>query len=165
MARADVPRGCTDAQADALVAFAARLRDGVRRASTRGDDRGAARRLNALLLESGARPQLDRLPGGDGWHVHFHGSDDSLATGWAAGCATGLALALGSDLAGRLGRLRGAAVRPGLRGHLPQRQPPVLLDGLPEPREGGRVPRPAGEVLGRSARLAPWALGRTCGDL
>ena len=35
--------------------------------------------------------------------MHFHGTDDSLATGWAAGCATGLALALGSDLAGRLG--------------------------------------------------------------
>ena len=69
----------------------------------RDDARGAVRRLNALMRETGARPQLDRLPGGDGWHVHFHGPDDSLATGWAAGCATGLALALGSDLAGRLG--------------------------------------------------------------
>ena len=58
--------------------------------------------LNALLKRTGARPQLDPLDAG-GWHVHFHGSTDALATGWAAGCATGLALAIGSDLAGRLG--------------------------------------------------------------
>jgi predicted RNA-binding Zn ribbon-like protein len=37
------------------------------------------------------------------WNLHFHGADDTLANGWAAGCASGLALALGSDLAGRLG--------------------------------------------------------------
>lgn len=90
-------------QADELIAFAARLRsvfDGVRR----GDERDAVRILNALMLEAGARPRLDRLSDRqDGWHVHFHGADDSLATGWAAGCATGLALAIGSDLAGRLG--------------------------------------------------------------
>ena len=90
-----------DEQADALLACAVRLR-GVFERVARGDERGAVRLLNALLLETGARPQLDRLPGG-GWHVHFHGSDDSLATGWSAGCATGLALAIGSDLAGRLG--------------------------------------------------------------
>ena len=34
--------------------------------------------------------------------MHFQGADDPLANGWAAGCASGLALALGSDLAGRL---------------------------------------------------------------
>jgi len=34
--------------------------------------------------------------------LHFHGADDTLADGWAAGCASGLALAIGSDLAGRL---------------------------------------------------------------
>jgi predicted RNA-binding Zn ribbon-like protein len=92
----------TEEQADALVAFAAELR-GVFDRVGRGDERGAARRLNVLLLGTGARPQLDRRPDGEGWHVHFHGADDSLATGWAAGCATGLALAIGSDLAGRLG--------------------------------------------------------------
>jgi predicted RNA-binding Zn ribbon-like protein len=62
----------------------------------------AAGILNDLLMTTGARPQLDPLPEG-GWHVHFHGSDDTLATGWVAGCATGLALAIGSNLAGRLG--------------------------------------------------------------
>lgn len=67
-----------------------------------GEPAEAAARVNLMLRETGARPQLDPLPGG-GWHVHFHGYDDTLATGWSAGCATGLALALGSDLAGRLG--------------------------------------------------------------
>jgi predicted RNA-binding Zn ribbon-like protein len=58
--------------------------------------------VNELMSKAGARPQLDPLPEG-GWHVHFHGMDDTLATGWTAGCATGLALAIGSNLAGRLG--------------------------------------------------------------
>lgn len=63
----------------------------------------AAAVVNELMAATGARPQLDPVPDGDGWHVHFHGRDDSLAVGWAAGCATGLALAIGSGLAGRLG--------------------------------------------------------------
>ncbi|MFE5330336.1 CGNR zinc finger domain-containing protein [Embleya sp. NPDC056575] len=62
----------------------------------------AARVLNTLLLDTGARPQLDRVPG-EPWQVHFHGADDSYAIGWSAGCATGLAMALGGDYAGRLG--------------------------------------------------------------
>ncbi|MEU6663099.1 CGNR zinc finger domain-containing protein [Streptomyces sp. NPDC046821] len=62
----------------------------------------AAPALNSLLRETGARPQLDRTPG-EPWQVHFHGSDDSYAIGWIAGCATGLAMALGGDYAGRLG--------------------------------------------------------------
>ncbi|MFI6315996.1 CGNR zinc finger domain-containing protein [Nonomuraea sp. NPDC050556] len=62
----------------------------------------AAELVNALLLDTGARPQLDRAPG-EPWQLHFHGADDSLAVGWTAGCATALALAVGSALAGRLG--------------------------------------------------------------
>jgi len=62
----------------------------------------AARMLNAMLAETGARPQLDRHDG-EPWHLHFHGSDDSLAQGWAAGCATGLAVVLGTDMYKRLG--------------------------------------------------------------
>ena len=91
----------TTRQATALAAYAAQMRK-VFEAVERGDLTEAARVLNALLKRTGARPQLDPLAEG-GWHVHFHGSTDALATGWAAGCATGLALALGSDLAGRLG--------------------------------------------------------------
>ena len=88
-------------QAKALADDAARMRK-VFEATDRGDLATAARELNGMLARTGARPQLDPLPEG-GWHVHFHGFDDSLATGWVAGCATGLALAIGSDLAGRLG--------------------------------------------------------------
>jgi predicted RNA-binding Zn ribbon-like protein len=62
----------------------------------------AAGMVNVLLRSAGSRPQLDRVPG-EPWQVHFHGTDDSLALGWSAGCATALALAVGSNLAGRLG--------------------------------------------------------------
>lgn len=88
-------------EADALAELATELRVAFE-AAHEGDLARAAATVNALLAATGARPQLDPLPGG-GWHVHFHGTDDTLATGWAAGCATGLALALGSTLAGRLG--------------------------------------------------------------
>ncbi|HET6699430.1 MAG TPA: CGNR zinc finger domain-containing protein [Nocardioidaceae bacterium] len=91
----------TRADAAALAAHAATMR-GVFESAHRGDVAAAAAVLNELLVHTGARPQLDTLPGG-AWHVHFHGTDDGLATGWAAGCATGLALAIGSNLAGRLG--------------------------------------------------------------
>jgi predicted RNA-binding Zn ribbon-like protein len=66
-----------------------------------GDLDRAADEVNALLLDTNARPQLDKRD--KGWSLHFHGPDDGLVNGWAAGCAAGLALALGSDLAGRLG--------------------------------------------------------------
>jgi predicted RNA-binding Zn ribbon-like protein len=69
-------------------------------AARRLDD--AAARVNALLARTGARPQLDRHDD-EPWHLHFHGAEDSLATGWSAGCATGLAVVLGSELHGRLG--------------------------------------------------------------
>jgi predicted RNA-binding Zn ribbon-like protein len=62
----------------------------------------AAEQINGLLAESGARPMLDKHDD-EPWHLHFHGATDSLTTGWMAGCATGLAVVLGSDLYGRLG--------------------------------------------------------------
>lgn len=62
----------------------------------------AARQVNGLLAETGARPLLDKHDD-EPWHLHFHGATDSLTTGWMAGCATGLAIVLGSDLYGRLG--------------------------------------------------------------
>lgn len=62
----------------------------------------AAEQVNGLLADTGARPMLDKHDG-EPWHLHFHGATDTLTTGWKAGCATGLAIVLGSDLYGRLG--------------------------------------------------------------
>jgi len=62
----------------------------------------AARLVNEMLASTGARPRLDRHDG-EPWHLHFHGAEDSLVTAWAAGCATGLAVVLGSDQQSRLG--------------------------------------------------------------
>jgi hypothetical protein len=62
----------------------------------------AAREVNALLASTGARPLLNKHDG-EPWHLHFHGADDTLVGGWVAGCATGLAVVLGSHLHGRLG--------------------------------------------------------------
>jgi predicted RNA-binding Zn ribbon-like protein len=69
-------------------------------AAGRTDD--AARLVNEMLARTGARPRLDRHDG-EPWHLHFHGAEDSLATSWAAGCATGLAVVLGRDQQDRLG--------------------------------------------------------------
>ncbi len=83
-----------------LAVLAGRMRIVFEAAQT-GDLDRAADEINALLLDTNARPQLDRRE--KGWSLHFHGPDDGLVNGWAAGCAAGLALAVGSDLAGRLG--------------------------------------------------------------
>ena len=102
-APADEPEAVTAAVADSrrLVELAQRMRI-VFEAAHAGDLDAAATEINALLLDTNARPQLDR--GRDRpWSLHFHGPDEQLANGWAAGCAAGLALAVGSDLAGRLG--------------------------------------------------------------
>jgi hypothetical protein len=68
----------------------------------RDDVDAAAITLNALLAETGARPQLDRHDG-EPWHLHFHGLTETAAEGWGAGCATGLAIVLGTDMYDRLG--------------------------------------------------------------
>jgi len=63
---------------------------------------GAAAQVNAMLIRTGARPQLERHDG-QAWHLHFHAADGSLPNGWAAGCATGLAVVLGGEMPERLG--------------------------------------------------------------
>lgn len=91
----------TDPEAAELAKVAATLRD-VFDSVGRDDIDGAARLVNDLLAATGARPQLDRHDG-EPWHLHFHGRTDTLAQGWAAGCATGLAVVLGTELYNRLG--------------------------------------------------------------
>ena len=73
-----------------------------------GDRRpGAAR--DALNADGVARErpvsvaEADEKHDQEPWHLHFHGTDDALATGWAAGCAAGLAVVLGGPEWSRLG--------------------------------------------------------------
>jgi predicted RNA-binding Zn ribbon-like protein len=94
-------RQVTRAEATLLADIAARLRT-VFDAVEADEVDTAASLVNAMLVETGAQPQLDRHDG-EPWHLHFHARADSLAQGWAAGCATGLAVVLGSDMYRRLG--------------------------------------------------------------
>jgi predicted RNA-binding Zn ribbon-like protein len=101
--RAGLPRSreVTHEEAARLAGVAAELRV-VFEAVAADDVDTAAAEVNRLLRATGARPQLDRHDG-EPWHLHFHGPEDDVADGWAAGCATGLAVVLGSELYGRLG--------------------------------------------------------------
>jgi predicted RNA-binding Zn ribbon-like protein len=87
--------------AEELRGIATELR-AVFEAVARDDVDSAARQVNRLLAWTGARPALDDHDE-QGWHLHFHGSHETLANGWAAGCATGLAIVLGTEDRGRLG--------------------------------------------------------------
>ncbi|MEV0383283.1 CGNR zinc finger domain-containing protein [Nonomuraea sp. NPDC050643] len=94
-------REVTEAEGAELARVAARLRE-VFTAVADGDIDAAALRVNALLEETHARPMLERHDG-EPWHLHFHGSGGTLAGDWAASCATGLAIVLGSEFSDRLG--------------------------------------------------------------
>lgn len=100
-AEGEQPPAVTAIDAADLAVVAGRLRE-VFDLVEGGHVDEAARAVNALLADTGARPQLDRHDG-EPWHLHFHGPTDSLAQGWAAGCATGLAIVLGTDMYDRLG--------------------------------------------------------------
>jgi predicted RNA-binding Zn ribbon-like protein len=99
--RDDYRPALAEDQADALTAIAERVRL-VFTASASGDVASAAAIVNDLLAEFGTTPRLDPARGG-GFALHFHGRGASIDGGWGAGIAAGLALAIGSDLAGRLG--------------------------------------------------------------
>lgn len=101
LTRPDYEPRVEEADADGMVALAESLRV-VFEAAAGSDLDTAATTVNELLREMGSVPQLDRARGG-GWALHFHGRDPGLVVGWGAGIAAGLALAIGSDLAGRLG--------------------------------------------------------------
>jgi predicted RNA-binding Zn ribbon-like protein len=94
-------RKVTDQDATEMRAIAQELRS-VFESVAAGDIDAAARQVNKLLAWTGARPVLDRH-GGEPWHLHFRDAGNTLAGGWAAGCATGLAVVIGSEGRGRLG--------------------------------------------------------------
>jgi predicted RNA-binding Zn ribbon-like protein len=95
-------REVSTAEGEEFGGVAAELR-AVFEAVAVGDIDSAARRVNAMLVATGARPALDRHDG-QPWHLHFHAADEtSMVKGWEAGCATGLAVVLGGELHDRLG--------------------------------------------------------------
>ncbi|WP_371786000.1 CGNR zinc finger domain-containing protein [Streptosporangium subroseum] len=94
-------REVTEVEAGELAEIAARLRV-VFDAITTGDIDAAASQVNDLLEETRARPMLERHDG-EPWHLHFHGPGGTMAGDWAASCATGLAIVLGSEHHDRLG--------------------------------------------------------------
>ena len=94
-------REATWEEAAGLCFVAAELREVFESVSSGAVD-DAARQVNALLIRTGARPELERHDG-EPWHLHFHAADRSLPNGWAAGCATGLAVVLGGPRYDRLG--------------------------------------------------------------
>lgn len=94
-------RAISPSSVGGLLTAAAGLRT-VIEAIDADDHDAAAGALNAMLRESGAHPELARHDG-EPWHLHFHGASQDQVTGWVAGCATGLAVVLGSEHADRLG--------------------------------------------------------------
>jgi predicted RNA-binding Zn ribbon-like protein len=94
-------RSISVAEADELAGVAAELRQ-IFESVADGDAERAATGVNRLLARTGAHPYLEKHDQ-EPWHLHFHGTDDALATGWAAGCAAGLAVVLGGPEWGRLG--------------------------------------------------------------
>jgi predicted RNA-binding Zn ribbon-like protein len=92
----------SEAEAAAFGDVAAELR-GAFAAVAAGDVDDAARRVNGMLRATGAHPLLARHDD-ETWHIHFHAADEaSRVKGWAAGCATGLAVVLGGEYFDRLG--------------------------------------------------------------
>jgi len=94
-------RAVTPAEAAGMGEVAGELRDVFTAVDTGWVD-AAAELVNAMLTRTGAHPALERHDG-EPWHLHFHAADASMVSGWAAGCATGLAVVLGGELYDRLG--------------------------------------------------------------
>lgn len=92
----------TEADGEEFGPVAAQLR-AVFTAVAAGDVDEAANQVNVMLTSTGAHPALERHDG-EPWHIHFHSADEkSRVKGWAAGCATGLAIVLGGEHFDRLG--------------------------------------------------------------
>jgi predicted RNA-binding Zn ribbon-like protein len=99
---ADALRSPLDAErARGLEQLARQLREIFAAVHERRDDDAGAL-LNKLFARSGATPHLHRT-GAEPLHLHFHRPDAGFVQGWTAGCAVGLAYALGSGHGDRLG--------------------------------------------------------------
>ncbi|GIH97196.1 CGNR zinc finger domain-containing protein [Planobispora siamensis] len=94
-------REVTEEEAGELAGIAVRLR-AVFTAVAAEDIDAAADEVNRLLEDTRARPMLQRHDG-EPWHLHFHGPGGTMAGDWAASCATGLAIVLGTEFHDRLG--------------------------------------------------------------
>ncbi|NRQ30724.1 CGNR zinc finger domain-containing protein [Nonomuraea sp. NN258] len=94
-------RAVVESEGAELAEVATRLRV-VFAAIADGDIDAAAEQVNLLLEQTAARPMLERHDG-EPWHLHFHGPGGTMAGDWAASCATGLAIVLGSEFHDRLG--------------------------------------------------------------
>jgi hypothetical protein len=92
----------TEAEAAQFGTVGADLR-AVFAAIAAGDIDEAAHQVNGMLKATGAYPLLGRHDG-ESWHIHFHAAgEQSPVSGWAAGCATGLAIVVGGEHYDRLG--------------------------------------------------------------
>lgn len=91
----------TEAEAEELAAWAARLRAVVEQVDAGEVDLGCAS-LNTIMRETAAMPTLSRHDG-EPWHLHFHSAEAAWAVSWAASMATGLAVVLGTAAVDRLG--------------------------------------------------------------
>ena len=112
-----------------------------------GDVDAAVQVVNELLKATKAAPQLTRHEDAP-WHLHFGRPDE--ATGWIAEFATATAMLLGSDDVDRLRRCEGGEMRGSVPGLDPEPHAAVLLNGLPEPHQGRRSPRPIRLISSRS---------------
>jgi len=118
----------------------------------------AAGRSTRCSFAPAHAPELERHDG-QSWHLHFHAAGNSLPEGWAAGCATGLAVVLGGELYDRLGVCTAPRCDRVYVDTSRKRHPPVLLHLVPEPGQDRGLPRahaltPIGCTLGGSGFTA-----------
>ena len=66
------------------------------------DHDAAAERLNAMIVEYGARPTLIKHDD-EPWHLHYHPADTTIVPGIASGLSVGLAILVGTGDAARIG--------------------------------------------------------------
>lgn len=93
----------SDADAEGLFDLARRLRE-VFEAAASGDQDEVAQRVNGLLHDYHAAPQLARHDG-EPWHLHFQSQEKEAGRAEARGatCATALAIVVGTGGQARLG--------------------------------------------------------------